>query len=255
MAMKKNALLVQFDNARFGNIRGLLIDGDPWFVGRDVAIALGYVNTKDALAIHVPQKYKRIINAKTLKKMASESKGRETPTFEFDSPRGLTFINEAGLYKLVFKSNLPAAEDFSDWVCEDIMPNIRKHGFYAVNPEQQKWLAIREKGKVERRNFTDTIQLFNQRDFPDGDHNPQARARYSRLTAKTQTNVLGILAGGRDTATGRDLAALLFAESAITNAMNHAYEDGNDFDQAEARAVAVAKQVSALVNGELQLIA
>ena len=210
------------------------------FVGGDVAIALGYTNPRKALKDHVPDKYKK--HGVTIR----DSMGRNQRP---------TLINEAGLYKLVFKSNLPAAEDFSDWVCEDIMPNIRKHGFYSVNPDQQKWLAIREKGKVERRNLTDAIQRFNQRDYVDGDHNPQARARYSRLTAKTQMNTFGIPAGGRDTATGRDLAALLFAESAITNAMNHAYEDGNDFDQAEARAVAVAKQVSALVNGELQLIA
>ena len=73
--------------------------------------------------------------------MASESKSGEkdgdSPLFDFDSPRGLTFINEAGLYKLILRSKLPAAEEFSDWVCEEVLPSIRKYGYYSLVPEDK----------------------------------------------------------------------------------------------------------------------
>ena len=125
-----------FSNPDFGDIRAIEIDGKPLFVGRDIAQALGYSDTKKALQDHVPDKFKCIINAKTLQQMASQSKGGETATFEFDSPRGLTFITEAGLYKLIFRSKLPNAEKFSDWVCEEVLPAIRKHGYYSVETIQ-----------------------------------------------------------------------------------------------------------------------
>ena len=63
-------------------------------------------------------------------------------TFDFDSPRGLTFITEAGVYKLVFRSKLPNAEKFSDWVCEDVMPRIRKDGYYSVSDTIQAAPAV-----------------------------------------------------------------------------------------------------------------
>lgn len=121
-----------FSNPDFGDIRAIEIDGKPLFVGRDIAIALGYANTRDALANHVPDKFKCIINAKTFQEMASQSKGSDSLLLEFDSPRGLTFITEAGVYKLIFRSKLPNAEKFSDWVCDEVLPSIRKTGSYSV---------------------------------------------------------------------------------------------------------------------------
>lgn len=121
-----------FNNPDFGDIRAIEIDGKPLFVGRDIAQALGYSDTKKALQDHVSDKFKCIINAKILQQMASESKGGEMATFDFDSPRGLTFITEAGVYKLIFRSKLPNAEKFSDWVCDEVLPSIRKTGSYSV---------------------------------------------------------------------------------------------------------------------------
>lgn len=121
-----------FSNPDFGDIRAIEIDDKPLFVGRDIAIALGYANTRDALANHVSDKFKCIINAKILQQMASQSKGSDSLLLEFDSPRGLTFITEAGVYKLIFRSKLPNAEKFSDWVCDEVLPSIRKTGSYSV---------------------------------------------------------------------------------------------------------------------------
>lgn len=123
-----------FEHEKFGKVRVIIINGEPWFVGKDVATALKYSDAFAALKQHVPDKSKRVINAKTLAQMASQSKTGESPVLEFDTPRGMTFINEAGLYKLVLRSKLPAAEEFSDWVCEEVLPSIRKYGYYSLVP-------------------------------------------------------------------------------------------------------------------------
>ena len=125
-----------FEHEKFGKIRAINFNGEPLLVGRDIAIALGYQNPAEALIDHVPDKFKRIINAKTLQQMASQSKTSKTDTFEsaeweFDSPRGLTFINEQGMYRLILRSNLPAAEQFTDWACE-VLVSIRKTGSYTT---------------------------------------------------------------------------------------------------------------------------
>lgn len=106
-----------FNNPKFGKIRGMLIDGEPWFVGKDAARALGYANPRDALAKHVPKKYKKDGVA------IRDSMGR------LQSP---TFISEPGLYRLIFRSALPAAEEMFDWVCEEVMPSLRKTGSYTM---------------------------------------------------------------------------------------------------------------------------
>ena len=106
-----------FDNPEFGKIRVIELNGEPWFVGRDVAFALGYAKPENALAAHVPDKYKK----------GTPIQGTLGGT------QNMTVINEAGLYKLVMRSKLPNAEKFSDWTCEVVLPSIRKNGFY-VNP-------------------------------------------------------------------------------------------------------------------------
>lgn len=108
--------LTVYNNPEFGDVRIVGNDGEPLFVGRDVAIALGYSNPNDALAKHVPDKYKLVSQIAIAGQM-----------------RSVTLITEAGLYKLVMRSKLPNAEKFSDWVCEDVIPSIRKQGMY-INP-------------------------------------------------------------------------------------------------------------------------
>ena len=175
-----------FEHPKFGKIRGLVINGEPKFVGNDVATSLGYKDTVNALKTHVPEKFKCVINAKILKQMASESKGGDSPLFDFDSPRGLTFINEAGLYKLILRSKLPAAEEFSDWVCEEVLPSIRKTGSYsltaapapAVKPDLARvYLLLLSDGTVQ-------ILKIGQ--------SKNVRARVAKIERETGLNVVDI---------------------------------------------------------------
>lgn len=106
-----------FNNPNFGDIRAIEQNGIPWLVGKDVAEALGYGNTKDALASHVDAEDKRIIQRS------------ENATFEIPN-RGLTLINESGLYSLILSSKLPKAKEFKHWVTSEVLPAIRQTGGY-----------------------------------------------------------------------------------------------------------------------------
>lgn len=105
--------LMLFSNEEFGEIRTLLIDGEPWFVGKDIATALGYSKPTDAIRKHV----------------AAEDRGiskTETPSFTQD----MVVISESGLYSLILTSKLPSAKKFKHWVTSEVLPSIRKHGAY-----------------------------------------------------------------------------------------------------------------------------
>lgn len=100
-----------FKNPEFGAIRAVEIDGEPWLVGKDVALALGYKNPQEAIRNHVD----------------AEDKG----VSEILTPGGmqkLPIINESGLYSLVLSSKLPKAKQFRRWVTSEVLPTIRKHG-------------------------------------------------------------------------------------------------------------------------------
>lgn len=113
-----------FKNPQFGEIRTIEKDGEPWFVGRDVAEALGYANTKDALASHADEEDKRIIQRS------------ENATFDIPN-RGLTIINESGLYSLILSSKLPSAKAFKRWITHEVIPSIRKTGGYNADATMQ----------------------------------------------------------------------------------------------------------------------
>ena len=105
-----------FNNPEFGQIRTVSIDGDPWFVGKDVAVALGYEKPRNAITAHVDED-------DALKWGVTDSLGRSQDT---------TIINESGLYALIFGSRLESAKRFKHWVTSEVLPAIRKHGMYAV---------------------------------------------------------------------------------------------------------------------------
>lgn len=102
-----------FNNPEFGDIRTVEIDGEPWFVGKDVATALGYVDAFGALKKHVD----------------SEDK-QNCQNDSFNTPRGMTIINESGLYSLILGSKLDSARRFKHWVTSEVLPSIRKTGAY-----------------------------------------------------------------------------------------------------------------------------
>ena len=103
-----------FENAMFGKIRTVVIDNEPWFIGKDVATALGYTNPRDALAKHVNEEDKNTV--------AIHDGIQGNPN--------MTAINESGVYALVFGSKLPTAKAFKRWVTSEVLPSIRKTGGY-----------------------------------------------------------------------------------------------------------------------------
>ena len=107
-----------FNNQKFGSIRVVEVDGEPWFVGKDVATILGYSNTRDALDRHVDQEDKNTV--------VNPDGNRGNPN--------MIIINESGLYSLFFSSKLPGAKQFKKWVTGEVLPSIRKHGAY-MTPE------------------------------------------------------------------------------------------------------------------------
>lgn len=102
-----------FNNPEFGAIRAVELDGEPWFVGKDVAAVLGYSNPQKAIRDHVDEEDKGVNEMFT-------PGGKQT----------VPIINESGLYSLVLSSKLPTAKKFKHWVTSEILPSIRKHGAY-----------------------------------------------------------------------------------------------------------------------------
>ncbi|MCT0068224.1 phage antirepressor KilAC domain-containing protein [Lactococcus lactis] len=107
-------------NFNGNQLRTVLIDDEPFFVGKDAAVAIGYKNFRDALKSHVKDKYKRESRITT-------PSGMQT----------VTVISEPGLYQLAGESKLPSAEPFQDWVYEEVLPTIRKHGAYMTDAKAQ----------------------------------------------------------------------------------------------------------------------
>ena len=111
-----------FSNPEFGNVRTVTIDGDPWFVGIDVARALGYARERSAIASHVDKE-------DALKcGLPSNSGVQET-----------IVINESGLYSLILSSKLDSARKFKHWVTSEVLPSIRKTGKYGVGQKQDSY--------------------------------------------------------------------------------------------------------------------
>lgn len=107
-----------FNSKDFGEIRTIVIDGEPWFVGNDVAGILKYKDKYSALRKNVDEEDKRLCP------VGSTSGTQET-----------TVINESGLYSLIFNSKLETAKKFKHWVTSEVLPQIRKTGAYAM-PQQ-----------------------------------------------------------------------------------------------------------------------
>lgn len=114
-----------FENKEFGQVRTININGEPWFVGKDVAVALGYCDPADAIRTHVDKEDKGV---------------GETPT-----PGGkqrVIIINESGLYSLILGSKLGSAKRFKRWVTSEVLPAIRKTGSYDMDEYSPEMKAI-----------------------------------------------------------------------------------------------------------------
>ena len=115
--------LAIFENPEFGHIRGLKIEGEPWFVGKDIAEALGYKKPANALATHVDNEDKQFVMI---------PQGTEPRNGALSPESKTTIINESGLYSLMLKSKLPGAKKFKRWVTSEVLPSIRKTGAYSM---------------------------------------------------------------------------------------------------------------------------
>lgn len=111
-----------FNSPEFGQVRSLVINGEPWLVGKDVTKALGYDNPSKAIRDHVEEEDKRV-GVQNVTPYIIDSLGRKQHP---------TFINESGLYALVFGSKLPSAKKFKRWVTSEVLPALRKTGQYQV---------------------------------------------------------------------------------------------------------------------------
>ncbi len=107
-----------FNNAEFGQVRTIVKNEEVWFVGKDVAEALGYSNTRDALTKHIDNEDRADV---------AIHDGRQN--------RSMIIINESGLYSLVFSSKLPSAKKFKHWVTREVLPSIRKTGSYSMKQQ------------------------------------------------------------------------------------------------------------------------
>lgn len=180
-----------FENPAFGKIRTVETDGEPWLVGKDVAEALGYSNTKDAIANHVDSEDKRIIQKSEFTTFENHIPKSAFPVnfIPADVPnRGLTVINESGLYSLILSSKLPKAKEFKHWVTSEVLPTIRKHGMYATeelldNPDFAIKVFNELKAEREKRKALETTVDVQKQLI--GELKP--KADYTDLVLKSKT--------------------------------------------------------------------
>ena len=162
-----NELMI-FDNPEFGEVRTLEENGTVLFCGTDVAQALGYAKTQNAIATHCPHALKRGVGVQT------GTKADGTPAIQMVE---MTFIPENDLYRLVFSSKLPTAERFTDWVTEEVLPSIRRTGGYIngqedMTPEElmAKALMVAQKTLADREARLSVLTVENQIMKPKADY-------------------------------------------------------------------------------------
>lgn len=173
---------VQVFNFEQMNVRTVIIDGEPWFVGKDVAVALGYSNTKDALNRHVDDEDKQG------SRFTTSGQSRE-----------MTVINESGVYSLIFGSKLPSAKQFMRWVKAEVLPGIRKTGGYQAQTmtemeivaasanklvQQEKQIAEIEERQTSTEN--EVAELKEQFGLPS-----DMRKRFTKARNKRVVEVMG----------------------------------------------------------------
>ena len=173
--------LTTFTNPEFGQVRTVEIDGTPWLVGKDVAMALGYKNPTKAIIAHVDDEDKQL-------EMLPQEAEAQNGTLHSGSTK-TALINESGLYSLILSSKMPKAKAFKRWVTSEVLPAIRKTGAYESFQAQQHIeqleatntrlnAAIQAVGTAKQQ-LADVISLRN--DFIK--HRDNYKARY--MQAKT----------------------------------------------------------------------
>lgn len=128
-----------FENSEFGKVRTVILNDEPWFIGKDVAEILGYSNTNKAIQVHVDDEDKFIRSSRgtEMGKLFTSLKEMQEKLGRQDN----WFISESGVYSLIFGSKLPTAKKFKRWVTSEVLPSIRKHGAYMTEDTIKKAMA------------------------------------------------------------------------------------------------------------------
>ena len=178
-----------FNSEEFGDVRTMNIDGQPWFVGFDVADALGYKNQSDAITKHVLEEDRRVIQKSQITTLA------DVPN------RGFAFINESGLYALIFGSKLESAQRFKRWVTSEVLPSIRRTGSYQkpLTPEQMMRIQLEMIDDVSGR----VTKLENTMNIDYGQQ---------RVLEKEVARVVIESLGGKDSNAYREVSKKVFSE-------------------------------------------
>ena len=151
-------LVKVFEKDNF-KVRTIIKDNEIWFVGKDVAEALGYELARKAILDHVEEEDKEIL---------SKNQTFQNGTLEIPN-RGLTIINESGLYSLVLSSKLPTAKEFKRWVTSEVLPSIRKTGSYQstqISTISKEEFTLREK-EVDVKRAELLLQIANRTNIPE----------------------------------------------------------------------------------------
>lgn len=133
-----------FDNNLFGKVRALNIDGQPWFVGKDIAKALGYNDTSDAIKRHVE------MDDKLTRRFTDSGQNRT-----------MYVVNESGMYSLIFGSKLPNAKQFKHWVTSEVLPQIRQTGGYIpINSKDDDLTIMAKAHQILERTLQEKDRLI-----------------------------------------------------------------------------------------------
>lgn len=160
-----------FQNEEFGEVRSLVINDEPWFVGKDVAKALGYENPSKAIRDHVEEEDKKV-GVQNVTPYISDNLGRKQYP---------TFINESGVYSLIFGSKLPSAKKFKHWVTSEVLPTLRKTGKYEIPKDPMSALKLifeaqtQTNEKVEKHDQR-IAELENNASLTPGQYNYLSKA-------------------------------------------------------------------------------
>lgn len=127
-----------FNNPEFGDVRTIMIDGEPWFVGKDVCSFLGYARPEKAVNDRVDEEDRIYVDEKLILNLGL--------SFDYKNlgQRGGWIVNESGLYSLIFGSKLESAKKFKKWVTSEVLPQLRKTGSYGMHKLPQTPMELLE---------------------------------------------------------------------------------------------------------------
>ena len=208
-----------FSHPELGELKATIKNGEPWFLAGDVCRVLGIKNSRDAV--------NEIVNK--LKTAGITRVGIADMSIKTAAgARQATIINEQILYELIFNSRKQKAVLFRAWVTGEVLPSIRKHGFY------------RAEGKMIRRVETDAIKEFIEYAKNNGSKNSD---RYYAIITKATNEILNIEAGQRDSLTASQLEHLAMVERVIANALTTGIEKEMNYKDIYKLASSKARQV------------